>query len=78
MSSEITNRPCPWNGAVAKAIEIVKAGERQKAFLRNIMDSEYWVCCCFRDRVQRDEFLSQVGGTGKYIDGERLMERLKS
>ena len=28
MSSEITNRPCPWNGAVAKVKESLSLSER--------------------------------------------------
>jgi hypothetical protein len=50
---------------------------KQAAFMRKITDSEYWVCACFRDRTQRNEFLKLVGANDKYIDGEKLIERLR-
>lgn len=60
-----------------KAFKAAAANE-QKQFEDNT-DSEYWVCFCFQNRDQKEEFLTKAGliaDGDKYVDGVEAAKKL--
>lgn len=63
--------------ATLKAFKSAAANE-QDHFVDNT-DSEYWVCLCFQNRDQKEEFLRQAGliaDGDKYLDGVEAAKKL--
>ena len=68
---------------------LVDMGEVEKGFrarmkaenerFRDMCDTEYWVCLCFKSRAQKEEFLASVGMETdlKYIDGREMARAVK-
>lgn len=64
-------------------------GEAEKGFrarmkaenerFRDMCDTEYWCCLCFKSRAQKEEFLRSVGIDTdlKYIDGREMARAVK-
>lgn len=87
--------PEPEEQEQADSLENVEAecleemGEVEKGFrermkaendrFRDMCDTEYWVCLCFKSRAQKEEFLQSVGMDAdlKYIDGREMARAVK-
>lgn len=87
--------PEPEEQEQADSLENVEAecleemGEVEKGFrermkaendrFRDMCDTEYWVCLCFKSRAQKEEFLQSVGMETdlKYIDGREMARAVK-
>lgn len=54
--------------------------DEEAARFKDVTDSEYWFCVCFRNREQVEEFLRKTGWgpeDAKYVDGENVARVLK-
>ena len=87
--------PEPEEREQADSLENVEAecleemGEVEKGFrermkaendrFRDMCDTEYWGCLCFKSRAQKEEFLQSVGMETdlKYIDGREMARAVK-
>lgn len=51
--------------------------KEDKRFL-DVCDSEFYFCCCFTNREQKEEFLSALGlnPDDRYIDGRELARKI--
>lgn len=64
-------------GEVEKGFRARMKAENER--FRDMCDTEYWVCLCFKSRAQKEEFLSSVGMETdlKYIDGREMARAVK-
>lgn len=64
-------------GEVEKGFRARMKEENER--FRDMCDTEYWVCLCFKSRAQKEEFLASVGMETdlKYIDGREMARAIK-
>ena len=64
-------------GEVEKGFRARMKAENER--FRDMCDTEYWVCLCFKSRAQKEEFLASVGMETdlKYIDGREMARAVK-
>ena len=81
MLSELTETADELNQKINKVkTEFQKRAEKENDEKTDALDSEFWVCICFKNRKQKDEFLNEfkLAELGdKYLDGNSVGEILR-
>ena len=57
----------------------IKRAMKESARLASAIDTEYWFCVCFQNRMQKEAFLKAMDLTlygDKYLDGARFADKL--